>query len=96
MANYSNPTVDAWRTELLVLPSAFDGAIDEIALYEIALPDAVIAAHWQSVQAHQPYQFADTAVAPAAATTARSGAAVPLPAGVTLHIVEWDEYSTTN
>ena len=54
------------RSELLVLPTAFDGAVDEIAVYEQALPDAVIYAHYQSAIAHQPYSFeSPTAPAPA-------------------------------
>ena len=40
---------------LRVLPSPFDGGIDEVALYEEALPDALIVQHYQDVMDHKPY-----------------------------------------
>ena len=40
---------------LIMLPSAFDGGIDEVALWETALPDEVIVQHYQDALAHRPY-----------------------------------------
>jgi hypothetical protein len=41
-----------------MLPSAFDGGIDEVALYEVALPDAIIMQHHQdAILHHLPYSF---------------------------------------
>ena len=55
--------------DLVMLPSAFDGGIDEVALYEEALPDALIVQHYQDAMAHKPYSpdshsNAGTAAAP--------------------------------
>lgn len=38
-----------------LLPDHFDGAIDEVALWDEALPDAVIAQHHADAMAHKPY-----------------------------------------
>ena len=40
---------------LRMLPSAFDGGMDEVALYEEALPDALIVQHYQDAMNHKPY-----------------------------------------
>ena len=40
---------------LIMLPSAFDGGIDEVALWETALPDELIVQHYQDALAHRPY-----------------------------------------
>eukprot|EP01047_Picozoa_sp_COSAG01_P015077 COSAG01_NODE_748_length_13852_cov_46.032502_2_plen_616_part_00 len=55
-----------FRPPLLMLPTVFDGAIDEVALYEHALSDDMIYAHWRSsIVEHKPYSFeAPTAAAP--------------------------------
>ena len=68
------------RGNRLVLPSYFDGAVDEIALYEEALPDDVIYAHWQrSIQGHKPYIFSPPpAPAPAPAPTPIHGVYRPI------------------
>ena len=67
MGNFSDRSTDDWRSELLVLPTAFDGAVDEIAVYEQALPDDVIYAHYQSAIEHKrPYSF-ESPAAPAPA-----------------------------
>jgi hypothetical protein len=65
MSNFSDTTVDEWRTPLLLLPSAFDGAIDEVALYEEPLPDAVIHQHWRDAMGHKAYTFEAAAPPPA-------------------------------
>jgi hypothetical protein len=51
-----NWTSGRWP-DLLFLPSAFDGGIDEVALYEEAIPDALIRQHYQQMILHQPYTF---------------------------------------
>ena len=40
---------------LMMLPSSFDGGIDEVALYEEALPDALIIQHYADAMDHKPY-----------------------------------------
>ena len=54
------------RSPLLILPTVFDGAIDEIALHEHPLPDAVIYAHYkQAILKHTPYMFDGATLPPA-------------------------------
>ena len=55
---------------LMMLPSAFDGGIDEVALYEEALPDELIVQHFSDAMSHQPYS----------STVSPSARAVPPPA----------------
>lgn len=38
-----------------LLMTQFDGAVDEVALYDTALPDALIAQHYADVLSHRPY-----------------------------------------
>ena len=40
-----------------LLPTQFDGAIDEVALWDEALPDALIAQHYRDALAHKPYSM---------------------------------------
>ena len=40
-----------------LLPTQFDGAIDEVALWDEALPDALIARHYKDAMAHKPYSM---------------------------------------
>ena len=40
-----------------LLSTHFDGAIDEVALFEVALPDAMIAQHYADAMAHKPYSL---------------------------------------
>ena len=42
---------------LMMLPTSFDGGIDEVALYEEALPDELILQHYSDAMAHKPYTF---------------------------------------
>ena len=77
MANFSDMAVDEWRTPLLLLPSTFDGAIDEVAVYETPLPDAVIHQHWQDATGHKPYTFGEPST-PAPAPDPIGGAYNPL------------------
>jgi hypothetical protein len=48
-----------------LLPSAFDGDIDEVAVYSVPISNASIWAHFQnSVVQHAPYTFTAHSVAP--------------------------------
>ena len=53
-----------------LLPSHFDGALDEVALWHVALSDELIAQHYKDAMAHRPY------------STAAPTAAVPKPDSV--------------
>ena len=71
---YFGQWTDGVWPSLVILPSPFDGGIDEVALYEVALPDALIVQHYEDAMAHKPYsasvhgdgRSADTAAAPPA------------------------------
>jgi hypothetical protein len=41
-----------------LLPSHFDGSLDEVALWDVALSDELIAQHYKDVMAHKPYNMA--------------------------------------
>ena len=53
-AQWGGPGGGVWPS-LRMLPSAFDGGIDEVALYETALPDALIVQHYADAMSHKPY-----------------------------------------
>ena len=56
-----------------VLPTAFDGAIDEIAVYDVALSNGSIYEHFHTaVLAHKPYTF-EPVTTPAPAPLAANG-----------------------
>jgi hypothetical protein len=84
-------TVPAGVGVLTVLPVAFDGAVDEIAVYTKALTNGTIYGHYKTaVKSHQPYTF-DAVHAPAPPPGPAAGAynlsdfhpgtALPTPAG---------------
>lgn len=67
---YFGQWADGVWPNLMMLPSAFDGGIDEVALYEEALPDELIVQHYSDAMSHQPYS----------STVSPSARAVPPPA----------------
>lgn len=54
------------KAPLLLLPSAYGGAIDEVAVYETAVSDSLIYQHYTEAMAHQPYTWVDGGKAPPA------------------------------
>ena len=68
---YFGSWMDGKWPSLMMLPSSFDGGIDEVALYEEALPDALIVQHYNDAMAHKPYS--STVADKASAVTGSTG-----------------------
>ena len=51
----TGPAISQPQGHFTLLGSVFDGAIDEVALFDSALPDSLIAQHHADAMAHKPY-----------------------------------------